>query len=94
VIKNVSAPRDTARAGDGLSVPGEFDLEVPHKGRTYRVRLVWRGGGAIGVASNAEPVRADGDLRRLERENADLRAQLRDLTERLQEFGQLPSAAA
>jgi len=56
VIKNVSAPRDTARAGDGLSVPGEFDSEVPHKGRTYRVRLVWRGGGTIGVAPNAEPV--------------------------------------
>ena len=28
---------------ENLSVPGEFDLEVPHKGRTYRARLVWRG---------------------------------------------------
>jgi hypothetical protein len=97
VIKNVSAHGMRLEVADGLSIPGEFDLEVPHKGRTYRARLVWRGGGTIGVAfvpANAEPVRADDELRRLERENAALRAQLRELTERLQELGQLPSAAA
>lgn len=97
LIKNVSAHGMRLEMADGLSVPGEFDLEVPHKGRTYRARLVWRGDGMIGVAfvpANAEPVRADGDLHRLERENAELRAQLRQLTERLQELGQLPSAAA
>jgi hypothetical protein len=97
VIKNVSAHGMRLEVADGLSIPGEFDLEVPHRGRTYRARLVWRGGGTIGVAfvpANAEPVRADDELRRLERENAALRAQLRELTERLQELGQLPSAAA
>jgi hypothetical protein len=97
VIKNISAHGMRLEVADGLSIPGEFDLEVPHKGRTYRARLVWRGGGTIGVAfvpANAEPVRADDELRRLERENAALRAQLRELTERLQELGQLPSAAA
>jgi len=51
----------------------------------------------IGVAfvpANAEPVRPDFELQRLERENAELRAQLRQLTERLQELGQLPTTAA
>jgi hypothetical protein len=97
LIKNVSAHGMRLEIADGLSVPGEFDLEVPHKGRRYRTRLIWRGDGTIGVAfvpPNAEPVPADTDLRRLERENAELRMQLRQLTERLQELGQLPSVAA
>jgi hypothetical protein len=97
LIRNVSAHGMRLEIAESLSVPGEFDLEVPHKGRTYRARLIWRGEGMIGVAfvpANAEPIRPDGDLQRLERENADLRAQLRQLTERLQELGQLPSVAA
>ncbi len=51
----------------------------------------------IGVAfvpPSAEPMRGDTELQRLERENAALRAQLRQLKERLQELGQEPSAAA
>jgi hypothetical protein len=97
LIRNVSAHGMRLEIAESLSVPGEFDLEVPHKGRSYRTRLVWRGDGMIGVAfvpANAEPARPDGDLQRLERENAELRTQLRQLTERLQELGQLPSVAA
>ncbi|MBV9066085.1 MAG: PilZ domain-containing protein [Methylobacteriaceae bacterium] len=97
LIRNVSAHGMRLELAESLSVPGEFDLEVPHKGRTYRARLVWRGDGMIGIAfvpENAEAVQADAELQRLERENAELRAQLRQLTERLQELGQLPSAAA
>jgi hypothetical protein len=97
LIRNVSAHGMRLEIGETLSIPGEFDLEVPQKGRTYRARLVWRGEGMIGVAfvpANAEPIRAEGDLQRLERENAELRTQLRQLTERLQELGQLPSVAA
>jgi PilZ domain len=94
VIKNVSAHGMRLEIADGLSVPGEVDLEVPHKGRTYRTRLVWRGDGIIGVAfvpPNAEPVRANGELQRLEQENTELRKQLRELTGRLQELGQMPT---
>jgi hypothetical protein len=97
LIRNVSGHGMRLELAESLSVPGEFDLEVPHKGRTYRTRLVWRGDGMIGVAfvpPNAEPIPAHGELQRLERENAELRTQLRQLTERLQELGQLPSVAA
>jgi hypothetical protein len=97
LIRNVSAHGMRLQLAESLSVPGEFDLEVPHKGRSYRTRLVWRGEGMIGVAfvpPNAEPVRDDSELKRLERENAELRAELRQLRERLQELGQLPSFAA
>jgi len=97
LVKNVSADGMRLELAESLSVPGEFDLEVPHKGRTYRARLVWRGEGMIGVAfvpADAEPAWDHSELKRLERENAELRAQLRQLTERLQELGQLPSAAA
>jgi hypothetical protein len=97
LIRNISAQGMRLELAESLSVPGEFDLEVPHKGRSYRTRLVWRGDGMIGVAfvpPNAEPVREDSELKRLERENAELRTQLRQLTERLQELGQLPSFAA
>jgi hypothetical protein len=61
---------------------------------TYRTRLVWRGDGMIGVAfvpPNAEPIRANDELQRLERENTELRKQLRELTGRLQELGQPPT---
>src|SRR5438309_3573242 len=94
LIRNVSADGMRLQLAESLSVPGEFDLEVPHKGRSYRARLVWRGDGMIGVAfvpANAEPVRGNAELQRLERENAELRTQLRQLTERLPELGQLPS---
>jgi hypothetical protein len=98
LIRNISAHGMRLELAESLSVPGEFDLEVPHKGRTYRTRLVWRGSGMIGVAyvpPEAEAIRGgDGELQRLERENAALRAQLRQMTERLQELGQLPSQAA
>ncbi|MEA2759156.1 MAG: hypothetical protein QOH65_1769 [Methylobacteriaceae bacterium] len=97
LIRNVSAHGMRLQLAESLSVPGEFDLDVPHKGRSYRTRLVWRGEGMIGVAfvpPNAEPVREDSELKRLERENAELRAELRQLRERLQELGQLPSFAA
>jgi hypothetical protein len=97
LIRNVSAHGMRLQLAESLSVPGEFDLEVPHKGRSYRTRLVWRGDGMIGVAfvpPNAEPVREDSELKRLERENAELRTELRQLRERLQELGQLPSFAA
>jgi PilZ domain len=97
LIRNVSAHGMRLQLAENLAVPGEFDLEVPHKGRSYRARLVWRGDGMIGVAfvpPNAEPVRGNAELQRLERENAELRTQLRQLTERLQELGQLPSTAA
>jgi hypothetical protein len=97
LIRNVSAHGMRLELAENLSVPGEFDLEVPHKGRTYRTRLVWRGGGMIGVAyvpPSAEPIREQSELQRLERENAELRTQLRQLTERLKELGQLPSIAA
>ncbi|MEA2860850.1 MAG: hypothetical protein QOC72_2889 [Methylobacteriaceae bacterium] len=97
LIRNISAHGMRLELAESLSVPGEFDLEVPHKGRTYRTRLVWRGPDMIGVAyvpPEAEPMRGDSELQRLERENAALRAQLRQMTERLQELGQLPSEAA
>ena len=61
---------------------------------TYRTRLVWRGDGMIGVAfvpPNAEPIRANDELQRLERGNTELRKQLRELTGRLQELGQTPT---
>ena len=55
VIKNVSAHGMRLEIADGLSVPGEFDLEVPHKDRTYRTRRVWRGDGMVGVARRRTP---------------------------------------
>jgi len=58
VIKTVSAHGMRLEIADGLSVPGEFDLEVPHKGRTYRTRLVWRSDGMVGVGLRAAERRA------------------------------------
>ena len=90
-VKNISASGAKIEISSGLSVPSEFDLDVPQKGRVYRARLTWRDSACLGVrfidraADHALP---DAHVARLERENKKLKATIAILTKRLENLGQ------
>ena len=77
---------------DRMPLPHEFDLHIPHKGRTFHARVAWRGDGIVG-AEFVEPGEAaverhtledEGDrLDRLMLENARLRAKVLLLKQRI-----------
>ncbi len=89
-IKNISSTGAKIELGNTASVPVEFDLEVPQRGRTYRARIVWRDAAACGVTfvevAAKEP--ADMGLERLRKENRQLKAIVATLTKRLEDLGQ------
>jgi hypothetical protein len=106
MVKNISQTGARLALNEALSIPNEFDLFIPQKGRTYRARMVWRDAGAIGVefvvaeAQTAETreLAGDGDLdarlHALQLQNAELKARIRDLSKRLADLGQDPNIAA
>jgi hypothetical protein len=106
VVKNISQTGARLALNEGLSIPSEFDLLIPQKGRTYRARLVWRDADAIGVEfllSEVHPGEtrettggsaADSRLRALEAQNAELKLRIRELSKRLEDLGQDPNIAA
>ncbi len=94
IVRNISASGAKIEASNTVSVPSQFDLEIPQKGRTYRAKIVWRDAEAIGVefiksdspANAADP--SESKVERLERENRRLRSAVSDLTKRLEDLGQ------
>lgn len=91
IIKNISAGGARIAVGSTLSLPNEFDLDVPLKGKTYRAQMRWRDAENIGVeftdgASAAET--SDSRLHRLEEENMRLRTTIQSLSKRLADLGQ------
>ena len=48
-VKNISASGAKIEMSSAVSVPSEFDLDVPQKGRIYRARLMWRDASSLGV---------------------------------------------
>ena len=74
--------------------PNEFELHVPHKGRSFRARLRWRTSDAVGVEflrdepRGAAPLAAEdltARMNKLESENALLRKRVLELMVRLRE---------
>jgi c-di-GMP-binding flagellar brake protein YcgR len=91
-IKNISAHGAKIELSQALTVPSEFDLEVPQKGRTYRARMMWRDSSAIGVQFiEAEPEHneaQDPRIARLQADNRRLKALVAALKKRLEDLGQ------
>jgi hypothetical protein len=106
VVKNISQSGARLALNEALSIPSEFDLFIPQKGRTYRARMVWRDADAIGVEFLLAEVRpgetrdvsggsaADSRLHALEVQNAELKTRIRELSKRLEDLGQDPNIAA
>ena len=96
-IKNVSPTGAKIDLSDTATVPAEFDLEVPQRGKTYRARLVWRDRAALGVAFIlANPTREPDEVMvgRLKQENRRLKATVAVLAKRLEDLGQDSSVDA
>lgn len=96
VIKNISGDGARLAIGDSTALPAEFDLNIPHKGRTFRARIVWRGDGMVGVefiqaGAAAKPALVAGEpgadqVEALLRENAKLKAQILELKLRISQL--------
>lgn len=95
IVKNISATGARIDVTAAVSIPKEFNLNIPHRGEVLRSQMVWREHDAIGVrflstpTAPEEPRRSDTHL---EAENARLRLRVRELTRRLESLGQDPFA--
>jgi hypothetical protein len=49
IIKNISQTGAKVALNESLTVPTEFEIDIPQKGRSHRARLVWRDKDAIGI---------------------------------------------
>ena len=91
-IKNISASGAKIVLSEALTIPNEFDLEVPQKGRTYHARMMWRDAGSIGVhfiEAGMEAFAAQNhQLVQLHAENRRLKATVVGLKKRLEDLGQ------
>jgi hypothetical protein len=91
-VRNISAGGAKLEVSSVLTVPNEFDLEVPQKGRTYRARLMWRDATHIGVQfvekAGRDTAQTETHVARLEEENKSLKATVAALTKRLEALGQ------
>jgi hypothetical protein len=90
MIRNLSETGARLSFAAAVSVPDCFDLIIPQKNVTRRVRVAWQGDKEVGVRfEDAHPVQ-DGEpdggalkrrIRELEAENARLRSRILQLTE-------------
>lgn len=84
-IRNISALGAKLNISSMVSLPEEFELSIPQKGRTFKARLRWRVDESAGVEFLDVPKAQRADqrlnerLRYLEAENETLREELRAL---------------
>jgi hypothetical protein len=97
VVRNISPVGARLEIADSMALPAEFDLDIPHKGRSFRARIVWRADNLVGVemvdshstATVADADETDADrCDRLMRENARLKAQILDLKQRVAQLSE------
>ena len=92
IVKNISASGAKIDVNNSISIPSEFDLDIPQKGKIYRAKMMWRDTVSIGVSfveAVAEPAaEVDPEIKRLKRENQKLKTQLAMLKKRLEDLGQ------
>ncbi|MDF2118658.1 PilZ domain-containing protein [Roseiarcaceae bacterium H3SJ34-1] len=95
-VRNVSPRGAKLIVGELLSLPQEFELNVPAKGKTYQAHVCWRRGDEVGVEfaldkaqARSYPSDADERIRELESENELLRRKVVDLKAKLERFAEL-----
>lgn len=107
IIKNISATGARVALDETLAVPTEFDIYIPTRNRSHRARLVWRDKDSIGIdfleetqepAPGLPPAQPESSgpvdvmrLRELEDQNAQLKARIRRLNQKLEDLGLDPS---
>ena len=97
IVKNISTGGAKIAVASTLSIPSEFDLEIPQRGKTYRVQMRWRDSDNMGVqfldGLENKPLAGTTDYEKLEIENIRLKATVQALTKRLTDLGQDLSGA-
>jgi hypothetical protein len=93
-VRNVSPRGAKLIVGELLSLPQEFELNVPAKGKTYQAHVIWRRGDEVGVEFALDKARgyagdADERIRALESENEALRRKVVDLKAKLERFSEV-----
>ena len=93
VVKNFSLAGVRLEIADGMPLPNEFELNIPHKGRIYHARVAWRGEGIVGAefiekggASAGDRHANENEADKIDRvmlENTRLRAQILQLKQRI-----------
>jgi hypothetical protein len=88
-IRNISRKGAKLVLSEAVTLPEEFDLVVPSRGKTYRARLRWRTLSSTGVEFLATGASAElaNRLDDLLAENALLRQRVAELTRQLAERG-------
>jgi hypothetical protein len=90
LVRNLTPHGAKLALSDAVTLPQELDLSIVHKGLHGRARVVWRGGGEIGVsfvgrppqppASNVVPLDWARRLKDAEADKAALRRRIDQLT--------------
>jgi len=88
-IRNISRRGAKLILDSQISLPDEFDVEVPQKSRVYRARLCWRDKTSVGVEFVLEAMSQgtnveDPRVAQLQLENAALKMRVVELTEKLE----------
>jgi hypothetical protein len=94
-VRNISSAGAKLVLSESVTLPEEFEIHIPQKGRTFRARLRWRTPDGAGIEFlRDEPLAAavsDRNLvarvRELESENEALRARVLDLMQQLDKAG-------
>lgn len=85
IVRNVSADGFRLGIPNSLTVPDEFDLEIPQKNERFHVRVTWRKLDEIGVTvvlpldEGQTPEDAQRHVDKLKRQNAELKRRLAGL---------------
>lgn len=85
LVRNLSETGAKLEVSGAVTVPERFELDIPRKGVRRRARMVWRREGEMGVAFEDAAAEAPADesmadrVKRLEEENARLRARVAEL---------------
>jgi hypothetical protein len=85
VIRNISTSGAKLALAGSLPIPGEFELQIPQRGCSYRARFVWRNTENAGVEFIAADVQKSTEvrLREIEIENAQLKERVLGLSQKL-----------
>ena len=87
-VRNFSPSGAKVTFANTATIPGQFDLTIAHKERSFRARMAWRGVDEAGIEFVGEydnevpvPLELMQRLRDSEAENAALRRRIRQLSQ-------------
>jgi hypothetical protein len=93
IVRNTSLSGARLEISPELTLPAEFELEIPQRQATFHCALKWRRANAAGVKFNdiglpamTAPAQSSAIIEELQRENAGLRQEIAQLRARHEEL--------